>query len=221
MPQLAASCMFSSLLVAATGVVPTTQADDAPTRQAIRIVLHDQAPVTGPLVTLADLGRIEGVGERVAAIGAVVVGRAPLAGRSRGISRGYVKMRLRAAGLPLDDVEFGGAEEVLVSTPAALRACGGDGPTARADRGELSDPGGRSEPTGSRRLVPPRAEEALVVSRGQPLVIRARYGLVEVRAEAKAQEAGRVGDVVPVQLSTGGSRILVRITGPGLAEVMR
>jgi hypothetical protein len=217
------------------------------TGDGVRVSLRERAVATGKVLLLGDLARVEGPEEKVCAIQSVTIGLAPVAGRSRRITLGYVKMRLRAEGVEPEQLVFEGPSEVVVSTPAVP-------PRLSAPRGgEADDLQWRFRTTtrGSETQGLPTAtsvtgctvatsseagEEAwglfsgdkeglcapMAVERGQPLVVRCQYGLVQVRAEAVAQQPGRLGDVVEVQLRTNSrQKILVRIIGPGLGEVLR
>jgi hypothetical protein len=61
--------------------------------------LKAEAEVRGEVVRVADVADVAGSEEAKARIGAVVVGPSPLPGDVRMISAGYVKLRLRRAGI--------------------------------------------------------------------------------------------------------------------------
>jgi hypothetical protein len=170
-------------------------------RPALAIFLPNQKVVSAPLLRLGDLAVLSGPEELVERCGALVVGQAPLPGRSRAVTRGYLKMRLRAAGLCDRDFEFDGAEVVQVER-AGSAAGSGAGAVAPTPR-------------------PPGSPPDLAVGRGEALLVRACFGLVEVRAEATALEPGRVGETIWAQIKGGRQKILVRVTGPHTAEVSR
>lgn len=79
-----------------------------------RIALRREAQVASSDVRLADIAEITAASEAADAIGAVVIGPAPLPGLSRSIRLGYVKVRLRQNGFDPDDMAFGDVREVIV-----------------------------------------------------------------------------------------------------------
>jgi flagella basal body P-ring formation protein FlgA len=62
-------------------------------------------------------------------------------------------------------------------------------------------------------------ESAADVSRGDKVEVEARYGAAVVRLEARAEAAGRVGDLIPVRNAGSGKTIRARVLRPGVAEV--
>ncbi len=79
-----------------------------------RIVLRQEVQVASSDVRLADIAEITAAPKAADAIGAVVIGPAPLPGLSRSIRLGYIKVRLRQNGLDPDNMAFGDVREVIV-----------------------------------------------------------------------------------------------------------
>lgn len=82
---------------------------------AAGIHLFEQGRVDGESIRLGDLARVDGSDAGwVRELRGLVVGSAPLPGRTRVITRDYVRLRLRQFGLEPDRLSFGGAERVRV-----------------------------------------------------------------------------------------------------------
>jgi hypothetical protein len=110
------------------------------------------------------------------------VGPAPLPGRSRVLTLGYLKMRMRRWGVDPESVVFAGAAGVEVSRPAPIAL------PAAPDAEQVSpDP------------VAP-APEPQVVKRGAKLQLVVVCGAVRVVAEAQTLEDGQVGQPVKMRV---------------------
>ncbi|MCD6352101.1 MAG: flagella basal body P-ring formation protein FlgA [Armatimonadetes bacterium] len=179
---------------------------------ALVVKLREEVRPQGPTLLLGALAEIEGPEERVRALEGVVLGRTPIAGHSRRISRGYVKLRLRAAGFGCDAIRFEGAQEVLVHGPERPSS------PPRPSSLRRPTPGRQAQPSPDARqsddLLP------IIVKRGQLLRVHVQYGPVEVTAEGRAEEEGRLGDIIQARVGAARHKILVRLTGPGSAEVV-
>ncbi|MBI3911617.1 MAG: flagellar basal body P-ring formation protein FlgA [Armatimonadetes bacterium] len=110
-------CSLLALLwlkAAQAAAPPEASTPAAPTPQTV-ITFHAQAEVEGDRVRLGDVALIEtedaGLAERLAA---VVVGAAPLVGRTRSLSAAYCKIRVRANRVDLKSLAFAGADLVEV-----------------------------------------------------------------------------------------------------------
>ncbi len=223
MTRLHARCLFSKPLIPLLGMRPgpraipfipllcacllVTSAQCASSHDsALSIKLHESVAVSSPVITIGLLAEIAGPRETVNRIKQLALGASPLPGRSRRISRGYIKMRLRAAGIDPDKIAFTGPDYVLISRLSSPKT---------AKNAPQTAPKPPSTASNHTPHLPPD------IRRGQVLVVKARYGLVEVTAEAVAMESGRVGEVIRVQVRGGRGRVLVRLTGPHSAEVVR
>jgi len=89
-------------------------------------------------VLLRDVAEISGPDRLVADLGGIVIGRAPLPGYTRGIHIGYIKVRLRQAGIDENSVRFVFEEPTLQVTTANM---------GTADSGKLQ---GSKPPAASR-----------------------------------------------------------------------
>ena len=137
------------------------------------IELAPTAQVTGDWVTLGDIAVVQ-PDERAQALAGTPIAPAPQPGGSRSISAGYVRLRLRAAGVDLTGVAFSGAERVQVTRAPAGVPGGGAFPSAGAG--------------------PPEA--VVVIRRGAlvKLIVRAGPMAVETRGELLRDCAlGQVG----------------------------
>lgn len=199
-------CYLVAVATASPGA-STGEAASGASTHVVHVRLHGRVVVRQGTVVVSTLADIRGPKVEVERVGQIVVGPAPLPGRQRKISRGYIKIRIRAAGIDADHIAFEGPDEVVV---VGAHDSGG---AEHSHQGPHRSPGDVSVRT--------KGKAKPLVRRGQPLVVRARYGMVEVRAEAVAMEDGWLGDVVRVQVRQGRARILVRLVGPRIAEVLR
>jgi len=83
------------------------------------VELRAEAWVDGQTVLLGEIAQLEGDSELTAALAAVNVGTAPLAGTSRRLTVGQIEVRLRQAGINPRDLEFAGADAVVIYRGAA------------------------------------------------------------------------------------------------------
>lgn len=80
------------------------------------ITILEKAECRGDIVKLGDIATIEGVeGETAEALSNIEIGRAPIVGSSRGITRGYVMVRMRQNGFRPEEFLIAGAEKVTVT----------------------------------------------------------------------------------------------------------
>lgn len=184
----------------ATGGAPQA-GPSAATTQTLVVTLPGRKAAAGQAVTLGDVAALKGPKDLVARAAAIDLGRAPLPGNSRTISRGYLKIRLRAVGVEDSDFSFDGADRVELFAPAT-------DPAARATPKAADASGAAPSPA-----APP------IIHRGDTILLRVCFGLVEVRTEAIAMEDGRLGDMIRVQVASGWQRVIARVTGPRTAEV--
>ncbi|MBC7286516.1 MAG: flagella basal body P-ring formation protein FlgA [Armatimonadetes bacterium] len=189
-------------------VVPAVGENQGPAPQ-LRIRLLECATVAEGQIRLGQVAEVQGTDEKAAAIREIELGQAPLPGRKRSVTCGYIKMRMRAAGIDLSSVVFSGPEEVLVIR-APEDKNGGEEKPAPTVNGAVKDPG----PDGNRHQ-----KRNLAVRRGDELMVHVECGLVRVTALGRAMDEGEVGDVVRVQVLQG-KRVLVRLTGVREGEVL-
>lgn len=171
--------------------------------QGATVELAERAQIAGPEIRLGDLGEVRGPAEEAEALRAVVIGPAPLPGGARALSVGYLKLRLRRAGIDCSSVRFAGAAEVLVSSTLAPQAAGAADP-CRADANG----------------VPP-ATTAPLLPRGSAVRLLLDWGALRVTAEATTLEAAAVGAFVRVRLAQTGETVTARLVGPGEALITR
>lgn len=80
------------------------------------ITLLEKAECRGDMVKLGDIALIEGVDDKTAgALSNVEIGRAPIVGSSRSITKGYVMVRMRQSGFRPEEFLIAGAEKVTVT----------------------------------------------------------------------------------------------------------
>src|SRR5690554_3884018 len=86
---------------------------------ATLIVLAEEAWVTGNDIFLGDVASFQGESDVVAKLEQVNIGRAPVAGQNRRLTKGHIEVRLRQAGIEPRTLEFQGAPSVQIYTGAA------------------------------------------------------------------------------------------------------
>jgi flagella basal body P-ring formation protein FlgA len=64
-------------------------------------------------------------------------------------------------------------------------------------------------------------ERAPPVARGEPVVVLARQGLVQLEGRAEALRDGGAGDLVPVRMAGSRGTLTARVMGPGTVEAVR
>jgi hypothetical protein len=179
----------------------------APVAPALQsIALRAEATVTGDRVTLGDLADLAPAGAAAAA-GALDVTPAPPVGCSTQIARGYLRLRLRRAGLRLEGIAFTGPDRITVT-----RLAPPPGPSA----GEATP----TAPAGA--AAPPAALPALpTVPRGTHLRLVLRIGELTVETSAELLAAAVPGG--PCRVRTTDSRVVLeaRLLDSQTAEVKR
>ena len=87
----------------------------------IAIFLRPEAEVRGPDIRLGEVAEIACVEtELQRRLEGLVIGKAPLPGRSRNISADYVRLRLRQLDIEAERTVLGGAERIEVSLPGVV-----------------------------------------------------------------------------------------------------
>lgn len=84
----------------------------------IAIILRPEAEVQGPDIRLGEVAEIACAENKLQRrFEGLVIGKAPLPGRSRNITADYVRLRLRQLDIGVDRMVLGGAERIEVSLP--------------------------------------------------------------------------------------------------------
>ena len=161
------------------------------------VTLKEQATVEGT-VTLADIAKIEGAKETK--IGEVTIGHSPLAGRSRTVSAGYIRMRIARG--DFEEYTLEGAERVKLVATGALQS------QSRTDRRASQQSEGEAE------KPPP-----LVIERSQRVQVRLINRGVVIDAAGRAMGDAAVDAPVVVRISSTGKRIQGTATATGRVVV--
>lgn len=136
------------------------------------IELAPAAQVSGDWVNLGDIAAVQPE-KQAQALAATPIAPAPPPGGSRSISAGYVRLRLRAAGVDLGGVAFSGAERVQVT---------------RAPAGAFGATAGPSPDAGAQ-------EAAVVIRRGALVKLVVRVGTMAVETRGELLRDCAVGQV--------------------------
>ena len=192
--------VLSTSAVALIAALATVSAGHSAT-----IELAVRVQVAGPAIVLGDLAEVRAPATEADTLRAVVIGPAPLPGGERALSVGYLKLRLRRAGIDCGSVSFTGAAQVLVSSAPAQR------PAAAVSAGP--DAGG-----GETGCAMPAAP---VVPRGSTVRLVLDWGALRVTADATTLEAAAVGGFVRLRLAQTGETVTARLAGPGEALITR
>ncbi len=180
-------CLMVSGLPSGATVIELSEAAEI---TADRIELGALATVTGP----------EPVRERLAALD---IGPAPLPGRSRTLTLGYLKMRMRRWGLKPERFMFTGAPQVEVSRLAQAVPVTPPGP----------------EQASAEPVTP--APAPVVVKRGARLQLSVVCGAVCILAEATTLEDGVVGQRVKMRVEQTRQTVWGTLLSPTTATLTR
>ncbi len=175
--------------------------------RAAVIELHERAAIDGDRILLSELGEIAAASDEAEALGRVDIGPAPLPGRERTLTVGYLKMRLRRCGIDCASVTFAGAHEVRVSGPPAaapLRVEPGADDAADVQAG-----GGEAAPA------------PVLVPRGTRVRLAVVCGTVRIVADATTQEKAAVGAIVRVRVAQTRETVTAQLIGPTEALITR
>lgn len=168
----------------------------APALQSVQ--LRASAHVSGDWVTLAELAIVAPKAQ--AALAALAIAPAPPPGGTRNVSLGYLKLRLRRAGVDLSGVTFSGPDRVAVSRGG--RSAASSGPTSRA---------GASAKGLARETLRRGATVKLVLRRGA-LVVETSGDLLRDCA---------IGDLGKFRVDKTRAIVSARLTDRMTAEVVR
>ena len=171
----------------------------------ISVDLRESVRVDGEGISLAEIAEITPA-EHAEELGAIRIGPAPLPGDSRRLSRGYLKIRLRRAGVACGEITFGGADAVEVRrAPPAV--------TQRQAQGEVEAAG----PFCARHPDPPAA----TVDRGTRVRLTVICGAVSIGAEATLLEDAVVGGRAKMRVEQTRETVVAQIVQPSEAVMHR
>ncbi|MFW5866641.1 MAG: hypothetical protein ACOCX2_02420 [Armatimonadota bacterium] len=196
-----------ALLIALGLCVPASCAADAP---SVTVELRESVAVEGDTLRLAQLAQIA-PSDRAEALGAIAVGPAPLPGRSRRVSLGYLKMRLRRSGVECSGIEFTGADAVEV------RRAPLPGVTRRQAQGEIV----AADPPGARQSDQTQPPAPVAVERGTRVRLTVVCGAVSIGAEATLLEAAVVGGPAKMRVEQTRETVVAQIVQPCEAVIRR
>jgi hypothetical protein len=166
-----------------------------------KVVVHALASVSGDNITLGDIADISPSPQSCKAsarIAATIVGRAPLPGQTRPLTRGDICLKLRQAGIDPATVDLEGATDLVISQS-------GDG--SDSDSYATADASGDSKPAGP------------VVKPGDELDVVLVDGPVIVRAKAFAVTGGSIGDTISIRRDGASRPLTATIIDAGQAEL--
>ncbi len=170
------------------------------------INLHERVQIDGDRILLGQLADIDAVGERAEALATVSVGPAPLPGRERTLTVGYLKLRLRRCGIDCGALTFTGAEQVTVAGPPAATVA--FAPAA-------------GDPSAADAANVPGAPAPIVVPRGTRVRLAVECGAVRVLADATTQEDAAVGALVRLRVEQTRETVSAQLLSPTQALITR
>ena len=188
---------IAALLLLAALTVPAAAASP------VHIALKPAAAVSANADGFFTLGSVADVSGGVAAqrirLMAIIVGRAPLSGESRRVTRGDLALKLRQAGCDPDKaavLEGADAAEVTVVDPVPVGA-----PLAAPSLVAALAKGDAEKKEGAMNRAPtqtPLQPQSLLIHRGDPLTIVIQTGPLTITAPGVAREGGGVGQTIRV-----------------------
>lgn len=201
--KIAIVCAHGAAFGAALSAAPATAAETA------TITLEESVEVTGKRITLDELAEIVGPAQEAEALGTVDVGPAPLPGRDRGLTVGYLKMRLRRGGIDCWAVTFDGAERVQVHRRPEV--------TPAADGEQASDAEGDAEAGAATAPAP----KPIVVERRSRVHLAVVCGAVRILAEATTLEDAVVGEMARMRVEQTREMVYAELTSRTQAVIRR
>ena len=198
----------TTLLIA--GSLCAAAAATQPALQTLQ--LREQATAAGDWVTLAEIATVKPQAH-AQAIGATRLTPAPPPGGSRNVSLGYIKMRLRRAGVDLREVQFTGATRVCVSR-APLESTPHHQAVTRPAAPTPGAGGTRPAPAG-----PP--QEQIKVRRGTIVRLLVRRGALTIETTGELSRDCVVGALGKFRVHETRAYVVARLTDATTAEVIR
>jgi len=196
--KLAAIVLIISFLAS---TLPAMAAQPKVTVRAVAVAQSD-------FVTLGDIADISPspqASKASARLAATVVGRAPMPGESRPLTRGDILLKLRQAGINPATVDVEGASDITISSTQLPQAV-----TAPAL------PSSTGAPQASPTTADPTAPAIRV---GDPVDIVLADGLVTVRARGTAVTGGTIGKEITVRRDNAPRTLTGIIIAPGRVEL--
>ena len=171
--------------------------------EPLAVTLNERAQVSGERLELGEIAEIAGPADRAERLASLDLGPAPLPGRSRTLSLGYVRMRLRRWGLGEPEVVLAGAPEVAISTPPVAAVA-----------------------PSSATMEPPAVQEAVAsppvtVKRGSAVRLQVNCGAVTIIAGATTLEDAAVGGMVKLRVDQTRRTTWAKLDSPRHATMTR
>ncbi|HEY3329106.1 MAG TPA: flagella basal body P-ring formation protein FlgA [Capsulimonadaceae bacterium] len=174
----------------------------APAPAPIVVTLKPSASVNAESFTLADIAEIKAPATAVAALGAATIGRTPLEGASRTITKGDVCLKLRQAGFDPSTIRFVGTETLTITKAPveAVQTAPSGNQVATTTAGTVlktSATGTISTSAASNAAIVP--VKPLVTKAGDPVCVQYVDGPVFLTVQGVLVTSAGVGDTVTVR----------------------
>lgn len=173
------------------------------------ITVRPEALIAGDVVTLGDIADITPP-EAAQAAARIVILPAPPVGCTGRVARGYLRLRLRRAGLNPEAITISGADSTRLSRPEPPAPAITAPPAGHPPAASVAGP-----------TAPPQALALPPVPRGTRLRLAVRIGTLTIETTAELLAAAVPGGLCRVRIPETMAVLDARLLDPSTAEVTR
>ncbi|MDR3710884.1 MAG: flagella basal body P-ring formation protein FlgA [Capsulimonadaceae bacterium] len=159
------------------------------------VTLKSSATVSGPAFTLADIATVQGAADETVRLGTAQMGRSPMCGATRSITRADVGLKLRQAGIDPATINFAGSETVLINLQAA--PIGQSSATTAKSMVPVSGSSAGEAPAASNFAATAPANP-VGMKAGDPVTVLYEDGPVRITVTGSLTNSANIGDKVSV-----------------------
>jgi hypothetical protein len=187
----------------------------------VELRLRSSAICPGAIVRLGDVVEIAGDDPAAnAQLAAIALFPAPRVGSIREIDRNQVRQLLAISGVELDGIQITGSDFVVVQssdTKTAAKPAKRSPPPSSVRPASLEMPVQTSKPPA---VIPEPPKPLPLVERGDSVTVHSKASGVRVTISGKALRQGALGDEIEVELADKKQKLVGRVAGPQLVEVV-